>query len=132
MKSQELRKLIREEVKKTLNEGTQLPKGSTADEVVQTIQPILDKLEADIQAGTKNIAIAFTKKKSPNSKGPLQYYNLAVTRKGIGEVNKLLNAYKDLSFKTEAYLSWLETPSLRRSAPKVLDEVNQILRQYGL
>lgn len=131
MKASELRNLIREEVKKTLNEGTQLPKGTTADQIVQTIQPILDQLEKDMDAAVKNVTISVRKRPVTNNSTALKLKDIAVMRKGVSEMQKLNQAYKDISRVATVYTESLRERDKSHTAAQ-LAKLNALLQQYGL
>jgi hypothetical protein len=131
MKASEFRKLIREEVKKTLNEGTQLPKGATADQIVQTIQPILDQLEKDMDDAVKGVSISVRKRPKVSKTTALKLKDIAVMRKGVSEVQKLNQAYKDISHVAIVYTESLKGRDKSYTAQQ-LAKLNALLQQYGL
>jgi hypothetical protein len=131
MKASEFRKLIREEVKKTLNEGTQLPKGATADQIVQTIQPILDQLEKDMDDAVKGVSISVRKRPKVSKTTALKLKDIAVMRKGVSEVQKLNQAYKDISHVAIVYTESLKGRDKSHTAAQ-LAKLNALLQQYGL
>lgn len=137
MKASEFRKLIREEVKKSLNESTQLPEGISPDQVAKIVTPILEKLEKDIEAAAQNVTTTLTKKraaKASNIPGQVEVYNMMITRKGVEEVKALVEKYNEIGRLTNLYADRMADPSasMRKDAPRVLVMLNAKLQQYGL
>ena len=137
MKASEFKKLIREEVKKSLNEATQLPKGISPDQVAKIVTPILEKLEKDIEAAAQNVTTALTKRraaKTANIPGQVEVYNMMITRKGVEEVKALVEKYNEIGRFANLYADRMADPSasMRKDAPRVLAILNAKLQQYGL
>jgi hypothetical protein len=111
MKLSEFRKLIREEVRKTVKEATQINPNISAEELKNTITPVLTKLEQQIDTASKNITIALTKKvKKSSNPSRIPAKDIMITRKGVVEAKKLIDVYNDLVSYTDAYVNSVEKP----------------------
>ena len=94
--------------------------------------PILAKLEKDIDAASKNISIAVTKRAKNSSKAAIPIKDIMITRKGVEEVKKLITLYKDIADAAEVYIGYSTTPGYKRTAPQVLAKLNKFLQQGNL
>lgn len=140
MKSLELKKIIREEVKKSLQEQTQIRPEISADELKSLMIPILEKLEKKIEDASKKITITLTKnqRKNLDPSKDIIFKNMMVTRKGVKETNKLIDDYNWIADRANAYIDSLRNPKTRdkgyniRSASIFLDQIREVLKKYNL
>ena len=135
MKLSELKKVIKEEVRKVVKETTQINPNISAEELRNTITPVLTKLEQQVDAASKNISIAVTKRVNKSSNpSRIPSKKIMITRKGVVEAKKLIDVYNDLVSYVDAYINSVEEPDDYDQAfsARVLAKIKEILQKNNL
>ncbi len=104
MKALELKKLIREEVRKITREAYNIPTGTSPESFIEAVKNILPDLRKRIDKAAATVKVTYveddyeTKQHSDGSE-------LKVVYVGIKESNKLANAYNQLLNDLDLYAS---------------------------
>ncbi len=134
MKASEFKKIVREEIEKSLKEQTQIKPNVSAKELKNTLTPILTKLEQEIDNASKNITIALTKKQKKVNPSYLSSKDIMVTRKGVEKTKQLIDVYNKVVDRANTYIDSLENPESydEEMSQEVLAELKELLQKHNL
>jgi hypothetical protein len=102
MKISELRKLIKEELGKTLTEGYNIPAQLSSEEFVQTVKDILADLKNQINKAAASAKVTFVDTKDVTRQYPFGSA-LTIKYEGIQEANKLMNIHNRILADLDDY-----------------------------
>ena len=124
MKATELRKLIREEVRKVTKEGYNIPTGTSPESFIEAVKAILPDLRKRIDKAAATVKVMYveddyvTKQHSTGTEVKVVYA-------GIKESNKLANAYNEILNDLDLYASG-------RPSKATEERIRSVISKLGL
>ncbi len=103
MKLSQVKRIIKEEIKKAVKEAYDLPTQTTPEQFVQAVTDMLPELRKQVDAAASAVKVVYVENSERYAAKHTHGTELKVQYDGIKQANKLANAYNEILFYLDGY-----------------------------